>query len=85
MNEFTCEDVVEFMIDFVDGDVTLIIKARIEEHLYICPHCGSRVALYKATLTITRALPKCAPIKLPDEVEARLRQKLNDMMQNMEK
>ncbi len=68
----TCEELVDLLIDFVGGDLEAAQRTALEQHLCGCKTCVVSVELYKATITVTRALPRCeAP--LPPAVEARLR------------
>ena len=35
----TCRDVVEFLMNFLDGELPEQERARFEEHLCCCPPC----------------------------------------------
>jgi anti-sigma factor RsiW len=73
-----CDDLLEQIMDFLDGEIPETIRIAIEAHLSICPHCGGIVATYRATITFSRSLPKCEK-PLPEGVEARFRTMLAQM------
>ena len=71
-----CREVVEVLIDYVDGDMTVEHRALFERHLCGCLQCFAYLETYRATIRLTRALPKCEP--LPPALEARLRAMLGE-------
>jgi anti-sigma factor RsiW len=77
MNPFTCQEFVEQVMDFLEGEVPDTLRITIEEHVGICSHCGQFLASYRATIVITRALPRATP-PMPPELEARLRALLQE-------
>lgn len=74
MTPLTCEQLADLLDDILNERVELHVRAEVEIHLGRCPHCGGLVAACRATITITRALPKSDP-PLPADVEARLRKR----------
>ena len=72
MTEFTCEELIEQLLEFVEGQLDEPVLIAIQAHLGHCPHCGGVVATYRATVVVTRALPRCAP-PLPAGFEMKLR------------
>lgn len=75
MTEFTCEQFAEQLFEFVEGHLADFALISIHAHLGQCPHCGRMVATYRATVLMTRALPR-ANAKLPEGMELRLRTKM---------
>ena len=75
MTSLTCEDLQDLLADFVSGDLSTELQTVFELHLCECPHCGDTVAMYQATITLTRTLCVCEP--LPIAFEAKLRALLN--------
>lgn len=70
-----CGEVLERLSQFVDDDLPVELRSQIEEHLAGCGWCESfggefqaLIAVFKASLTV--------PDSLPDEVAARLRERL---------
>jgi anti-sigma factor RsiW len=56
----TCRDLVELLIDYLDGDLPEERRRRIELHLQMCPPCLVYLETYQATIRLTKRLP-CAP------------------------
>ncbi len=67
----TCKQLVELLIDYVDGTLDLAQKAELDEHFRICPDCLYYLESYQVTIQLTKTLPRCSSI--PAEMEARLR------------
>jgi predicted anti-sigma-YlaC factor YlaD len=68
----TCDRVIEQLLEFLEGDVEQHVHIAIEHHIGICPHCGGLLEQYRATIVITRSLPRCAP-PIPPSLDAKLR------------
>jgi len=45
-----CREVVEVVSDFLDDALAAADRARIEQHLLVCPPCAGYVAQVKATI-----------------------------------
>ncbi len=67
----TCEELVDLLVDFVDGGLPAEQVDAIKQHLCGCKPCVSSVELYQITIKVSRALPKAEP--LPPHFEQRLR------------
>ena len=65
-----CREIIDLLIDFVDGDMPPDRRAEFERHLCGCLPCFVYLETYQATIRLSRALPKCEP--LPPEFERRL-------------
>ncbi len=71
----TCDELVDLLVDYLDGALTTEQTEAIRTHICGCGSCGNYVMSYQLTIRITRTLPKCeAP--LPADCEARLRTRL---------
>jgi anti-sigma factor RsiW len=57
-----CREVVEVLIDYVDGEMTIEHRAQFERHLCGCLQCFAYLETYRATIRLTRALPKNDPL-----------------------
>ncbi len=66
----TCRQLIELLIDFVNGDLPPEHCQRIEQHLRACPPCVVYLETYRITIQLTRRLPD-AP--LPPQLVERLR------------
>lgn len=69
-----CKEVVELLVEYVGEEMATDQRDTFERHLCGCLQCFAYLETYRATIRLTRALPKCEP--LPAEFEARLRQML---------
>lgn len=72
MNAMTCDELLDLLLDFLEGEMEAARKAACEEHLCGCRSCVVYVETYRATITVTRALPACDE-GLPPGFEAKLR------------
>ncbi len=68
----TCVELVELIFEFVAEELDADCRAACEEHLCGCRTCVVSVELYRATVVVTRALPRCEAA-LPPGFEARMR------------
>ena len=66
-----CREIVELLIDFVEGELPDERRQEFERHMCGCLPCFVYLETYQATIRLTKALPKCSP--LPPEMETRLR------------
>ena len=51
-----CKEVVEVVSDFLGGAMTAEDRARLEQHLLVCPPCTLHVAQVRATIKHIAAL-----------------------------
>ena len=66
----TCRQLVELLIDFLDGELPEERRRHLEEHLQFCPPCLTYLETYKVTIQLTRRLPDTPP---PPELLERLK------------
>ena len=68
----TCRELIDFLMDYVTGDVTKEERACFDEHLAVCPDCVSYLQNYRETMNATKAAHDCAtnePVpKMPPEL-----------------
>jgi anti-sigma factor (TIGR02949 family) len=64
-----CQDCVDLLGDYLDGELTEEQVAALEEHLSYCPPCVTFVRTYKAT---TRVARRHLAHEMPEELGARL-------------
>lgn len=55
MNELTCRDVVEVLMDYLDGDLTSRQREEFEAHLAVCNDCAAYLRQYEETVRLGRA------------------------------
>lgn len=73
----TCREVVELLIDFVGNELPAERRRCVEEHLGCCATCHVYAQTYRATIKLTRRLPRTA--QAPPHLLERLRAALNVM------
>lgn len=52
----TCQQVLDFLSDYVEGRLSRDQLARLGEHLAVCPECVDYLENFKATLAACRSL-----------------------------
>jgi anti-sigma factor RsiW len=57
----TCRELVELLIDFLDGDLPEERRRILETHLALCGPCMTYLETYKVTIRLTRRLPDVPP------------------------
>ena len=50
----TCQEVVEFLMRYLDGELTAEEQQTFEEHLHLCPPCVVYLETYRATVQVSR-------------------------------
>ena len=75
--EISCEHVIQQISDYIDGEVTPELRARIEDHIRGCKHC---TAVLDGTTNTLRLLADGRAFEelfaLPQGFSERLRQRL---------
>lgn len=68
-----CQECIEFLMAYLDGDLPAEQRARFDEHLRLCPPCVEYVESYKQAVALARAAhgPASEPVK-PTPVPDRL-------------
>ncbi|MDP1826480.1 MAG: zf-HC2 domain-containing protein [Archangium sp.] len=67
----TCKDSVELLLEYLDGELTDELRAKLEAHLGGCSPCEDFLKGYKATpglcrKALAREIPKEVAVKLTD-------------------
>jgi len=70
MNETVCVSGVELLMDYLDGVLSVDVKAALDEHVAGCQRCKAFVESYLATPRILRAATDAS---LPADVEESLK------------
>ena len=73
MAELTCQELIDFLDDYVEGRLEAELRARFEVHLERCPYCVDYLKTYRDTISFARgacadnsSLP--APPDVPEEL-----------------
>jgi anti-sigma factor RsiW len=46
----TCQELVELVTDYLDGDLSELDRARFEEHIALCPMCQVHLEQLRVTI-----------------------------------
>ena len=52
-----CQQVVEMVTDYLEGDLSRRDRRRFEHHLAGCPHCSAYLAQMRATIQALGSVP----------------------------
>ncbi len=68
----TCGEVIQFLIDYLEGELPAPVASRFKDHLERCPPCQTYLRTYQQTiLTARRALcneKPCGMERVPEEM-----------------
>jgi len=69
-----CKEVVDFCLDYLEGELPVPEHDRLSQHLSICTECVNFVETYRRTPEISReALALEMPVQLKEAVKSYLR------------
>lgn len=77
MNTSTCKESIAMMLEYLDGELQVDLRRRLEEHLGGCTPCEDFLASYRATPGICR---KALAAKMPEAVALKLTEFLRTEM-----
>lgn len=66
-----CQDIVDFLLDYLDGELPEETVARLERHLADCPECVRFLETYRKVSSLTRR--SLTSEEIPPELRARIR------------
>lgn len=72
--EISCEEVWREISNYLDGEISAELRARMQEHFKGCKHC---TAVLDGTRNLVRLVGDAAAFDLPAGFSNRLYQKLN--------
>ena len=64
-----CQQIVDLLVDYLDGDLAAEQEQRLEEHLESCPPCVKFIDSYRSTSTVCR---RALTIEMPGAVKSTL-------------
>ena len=73
-NHGTCNELLEQLSDYIDGELEATLCAELESHLAECSNCRVMVDTVRKTITLYHGQ---TPAELPSDVEDRLFRVLN--------
>ena len=65
----TCHELIDFLDDYVEGELSEEGRAKFERHLAVCPSCVAFLESYRETVA---ALHRIAPDELCDDAPEEL-------------
>ena len=51
----TCRELIEFLVDYVDGTLAADERQNFEAHLAVCPPCRRYVDSYRKTIQLAKS------------------------------
>jgi anti-sigma factor RsiW len=66
----TCREATDFLLDYLDGNLSGPVVAEFEIHLAKCTWCADYLASYRKTVAMTQALAsdQAAETAVPEEL-----------------
>jgi anti-sigma factor RsiW len=69
----TCREVLDFLMAYLDGELTPEVRSEFERHLAVCPPCVEYLSSYRRTVELERqAFQPCegegTPHAIPDDL-----------------
>jgi anti-sigma factor RsiW len=65
----TCQELIDFMMAYLDGELAPEPRAVFEAHLKMCPPCVDYLGQYKTSVRLGQeAFPGCETEQLPSDV-----------------
>jgi anti-sigma factor RsiW len=68
-----CKDVVELVTEYLGNSLEPEDRARIEQHLLVCPPCTAHIGQMKTTVELTAALREPSPTGADEQLLALFR------------
>jgi anti-sigma factor RsiW len=68
----TCRELIEFIVDYLDGQLPAGVHEPFEHHLSLCPACQRYLRQYRATASAGVAAFADPDADVPDDVPAQL-------------
>ena len=79
---YTCKEVVDLLLQYLDGEMTPELRAKLEEHFHGCSPCEEFLSQYRTTVGLCR---KALEKRMPDAVSERLKSFLQDKLPSTKK
>ncbi len=51
----TCQDLAEFLLDYVQGDLPATVATSFQRHLDVCADCRAYISTYRQTIELSKA------------------------------
>jgi len=54
MLAMTCRELADFLMDYLEGELSSEVRAAFDHHLSLCPNCIAYVKTYRTTIDMGR-------------------------------
>lgn len=71
-SHLTCRELIDFLRDYLEGELSSEETARFEHHLRLCPACVSYLQTYQETVRLGREAFQEPEGRVPEEVPEEL-------------
>ena len=68
----TCREFEEFISDYIDRNLPVIIRIKTSMHLMMCSDCRSYITAYKRSIEMSKALCDKLDSEVPEDVPEEL-------------
>jgi anti-sigma factor RsiW len=72
VDDVDCQDFVELITDYLEGVIPAETRARIDQHLTICPGCATALEQWKTVIEVTGHLADAEVDTLDPDTRAQL-------------
>ena len=66
----TCQELTDFLADYVDGALPEPVQTAFEKHLAICVDCRRYVDSYRKSIAVTKSVARMLANDMPEELVA---------------
>ena len=64
----TCQDFADFLVDYVDGELPVLVRQQFEAHLGECPACVNYLQQYRDTIRLVAGVSDDMLAEMPDDL-----------------
>lgn len=64
----TCREILDFLMDYVNGELLLAQRLKFDLHLSLCPPCRAYLASYRQTVELEKGLQKSDIPPVPEDL-----------------
>lgn len=64
----TCRELIEFLADYLSGELPGETRELFEQHLAVCRHCRQYLASYRATIAMGQSALRASEAEVPADV-----------------
>lgn len=64
----TCEELIRFLLEYVEGSLTAEEQARFDDHLGDCENCLAYLRTYEVTIRMEKDSAHVDPNDVPEEL-----------------